>query len=80
MRFRRLISKRTVIANSSTNLAVSEMNDYLRMIQDRVEELQRMARNQDQNPVNEVRLREKLQQIMERCAEQTGEIERLTQP
>jgi hypothetical protein len=56
------------------------MNDYLRMIQDRVEELQRMARNQDQNPVNEVRLREKLQQIMERCTEQAGEIERLTQP
>ena len=79
VRFRRLINKRTVIADSSTNLAVSEMNDFLRMIQERVDELRRIGLNQDQNLVNEERLREKLRDIMRRCAEQANEIERLTQ-
>jgi len=79
VRFRRLINKRTVIADSSTNLAVSEMNDFLRMIQERVDELRRIDLNQDQNLVNEERLREKLRDIMRRCAEQANEIERLTQ-
>lgn len=78
VRFRRLINKRTVTAESSTNLAVSEMNDFLRMIQERLDELGRLARNLDENPVNEERLREKLREIVRKCTGEVNEIERLT--
>lgn len=65
VRFRRLMNKNTVIADSSTSLAVSEMNDLMRQIREKLERLKELALPQEGVAVNQERLKEKLRSIIE---------------
>jgi len=59
------MNKNTVIADSSTSLAVSEMNDMVRQILEKLERLKELALPQEGVAVNQDRLKEKLRSIIE---------------
>lgn len=59
------MNKNTVLADSSSSLAVSEMNDMLRQIVEKLERLKELALPQEGVAVNEDRLKEKLKSIVE---------------
>lgn len=65
VRFRRLMNKNTVLAGSSTSIAVSEMNDMMSQIHERLERLKELALPQEGVAVNQERLKEKLRTIIE---------------
>lgn len=59
------MNKNTVLAGSSTSIAVSEMNDMVSQIHERLERLKELALPQEGVAVNQERLKEKLRSIIE---------------
>ena len=59
------MNKQTVIADSSTSIAVSEMNDLMRQIREKMERLKELALPQEGVVVDQNRLKEKLRALIE---------------
>lgn len=59
------MTKKTILADSSSSMTVSEMNDLLRQIFEKLERLKELVLQQEGLAVNEERLKEKLKSVIE---------------